>query len=188
MNSTENIEDRRHATLWAMLLEVKKLIGGYQHDSQLKCTGQKEACDSLVQGFLTRAFQRKNAHPLSETLPVMSKSIEELKQILLDITLPDNISLVVLPLCGYCRSGSPHMQLNGYCSNCRSSTPMPLMPTNHVPSCSPLENFKKDIQAIYDKVEGLNPTDFIRWRNEDPEKELLKPPAGQSLWDFIEYE
>ena len=170
-----------------MLLEVKKLIGGYQHDSQPKCSDKEEACDSFVRGFLTRAFERKNAYPLSETLPVMSKSIEKLKQILLDITLPDNISLVVLPLCGYCRSGSPHMQLNGYCSNCRSYSSAPI---NHAQSClhTTFGNFKKIVQGIYDKVGGLNPADFIHWRNEGPEKGLVKPPPGQGLWDFIAYE
>ena len=179
--STGNMEDRRHAVLWAMLLEVKKLIGGYQHDGQLKCKQEEEACDSFVQGFLTRAFQRKNTYPLSETLPVMSKSIEELKKILFDITLPEDMYLLGIPGIQRCKVFVCNRQLdrNGFCDYCGYTV------HNHAKLCSPLEKFKKDIQAIYDKVEGLNPADFVRWRNEGPKKALVKPPAGQTLWDFI---
>ena len=187
VNSTENIADHRHAVLWAMLLEVKKLIVEYLHDKPTKCKLKaQEPCDSYILGCLIRAFQRTDTYPLSETLPVMSKSIQELKEILSSIKLSSNAYFSDTHFqCQNCRPyGSIRiLDGNGYCNGCGSTGPKA---DNHAKSCSPLKKFREVIEAIYNNVEGLNPADFIRWRSEGPKKESVGPHAGKSLWDFIE--
>jgi len=160
---------------------------------QCKSTTKEEACDSLVLGFLIRAFTLKGVYPIASG--VMHKSTRDIKNILDDMKFPSNIYCGETPVttgtryCSYCsRNYGCSCQLNvtGYCSHCRQTEPVTTPTANHSPSCSPIADFMKDIQAIYDGVVGLNVETFMRIKK-DGETDVTIAAEGKPLWEYVAY-
>ena len=164
---------------------------------QCKKNTMEEACDSLVLGFLTRIFTLKGVYPIASS-EVMHKSIRDIKYILDDTKFPSHVYCGESPPagtldCGYCIIKHPdsnrQVAATGRCSYCGTYAPTPVLPgtSNHSLSCSPLADFMKDIQAIYDKVVGLNPETFMRIKKEG-ETGAFIPAEGKNLWEYFAYD
>ena len=186
----------RQQCIESMMDHVHQVVDKYDKadSSNLECknTPPQEECDSLVLGLLLRTFKRKQVYPVASSV-VMHKSIRQIKEILDDITFPIQVwctSQEVLAT-GYCGNCSTTRQgwlvsPDGYCSTCRTYN-LRMPGPSHTNACSPVSAFKNSIQAIYDKVVGLDGECFVRANKERGGEDLSMPKAGQSLWDFFEY-
>ena len=163
---------------------------------QCKIATKEEACDSLVLGFLIRAFILKGVYPIASS-KVMHQSTRDIKCTLDDMKFPSHVycgesaPAIGIRYCSNCSRnygyGSRQLNANGYCSNCcRTESGFPGM-SNHSPSCSPIADFMKDIQAIYDKVVGLNLESFMRIKKEG-ETDVSIAAEGITLWEYVAYD
>ena len=187
----------RQQSIERMMDRVHQAVDMYSNPGsgslQCKSATKEEACDSLVLGFLIRAFTLKGVYPIASS-KVMHKSIRDIKCILDDIKFPSHIycaESAPTRYCSYCsRNGySRQVAANGHCSYCgRTSTESGFPGTsNHSPSCSPIADFMKDIQAIYDKVVGLNLETFMKIKKEG-ETGISIAAEGITLWEYVTYD
>ena len=176
--------------------EVDKYSKPGSEPLHCKNTTKEEACDSLVLGFLIRAFTLKGVYPIASS-GVMHKSTRDIKGILDGLKFPSHIycgeGLPVTASNGYCSYCNRNYGYNyglgagGYCSNCGQTEPALPTTSNHSPSCSPIANFKKDIQAIYDNVVGLNVETFMRIKKEG-ETDVSIGAGEKTLWEYVAYD
>ena len=185
------IESMMHCTYQVMekynRVDVKEL--------QCKNTSKQEACDSLVAGFLRRAFRRKKVYPVAST-EVTHQSLRQIKDFLGDITFPGQVYCTNTPApktrnCKHCPARGPgtrKVASNGLCSRCGLYTHGALPGSNHSDTCSPVPRLKKDLEAICSKVVGLELSCFVHANNEGGKDDALPGSGHDSLWDSIAYE
>lgn len=189
----------RQQSIERMMDRVHRAVDTYSKPGsnalQCKKPEKQEACDSLVLGFLIRAFTSKGVYPIASS-EVMHTCVRDIKGILDDMTFPTNVYCgegAVLSTgvryCSNCRNSGYSRQLNGsgYCSYCGRTDAMLHPNSNHSQSCSPIPDFSKEIQAIYDEVVGLNLETFIHMKIKGA-MEVSMTAKGNSLWEYIEYE
>lgn len=160
---------------------------------QCKSTQKQEACDSLVLGFLIRAFTLKGVYPIASP-QVMHTCTRGIKDILDDMKFPSVVYcgeglIMGTRYCTYCSARGYSRQLNagGYCSACGQTDNIFPATLNHSLSCSPITDFTKDIQAIYNGVVGLGLESFRVMKIEGA-TDVSSAVEGSNLWEYIEYE
>jgi len=170
--------------------------------------GLEGLCDSTTLGYLTRAFKRAKIYPEASSL--MNMSLVHIKSLIAGIRInpiPDLYSGKVEPgccsspkqnifNCSRCSKSLEFFQcgsckefyFGGSCYTCHKTYKAVTLPTNHL-SCIPLIGVKAEMDAIIDKITGLQYSDFLRSSTKDRQTITTHPgPDATDLWETLVFQ
>ncbi|RPB26217.1 hypothetical protein L211DRAFT_804956 [Terfezia boudieri ATCC MYA-4762] len=176
------ISARRQQTIKGMNDCLYSIVQEYSapDTSKCKCTSKQDACDDIALGFLIRTFKRLKIYPEASQI-VLQQAIQEFKTLLDGVSFPSNVLFEDGTSKYQCRYCNNHSSAN-YCYSCHRTAYVVANGTSHANTCSPLLGYKEKIQDLYNSIEGLSYTDFVRVN-----ALATAPPPGVNLWDCLQY-
>jgi len=157
-----------------MLGYIHQQIKTYRDPAVLRCAHQTKTnlCDSFFFGFLLKTFAELGYDQVLISIQELKGQVDGLKS-------PDTIILQTKSsrVCG-CSSPSLSSGRCGFCGYPKA---------NHAATCSPIPEWKRQLEGMLSKIQGLEWSQFVRSTKIDGATASYAPPKSTDLWDYLEY-